>query len=135
MSSRGSQKYTRPFATRTDCPVFSVDYRLAPDHPFPAAVEDCWQAYYWIVCHAESQLGIKTSKYILTGDSAGGNLVITVTIMAIEKGFSVPDLLVPAYPGALPFKYLKCLKLRDVCFLCSNAPLPEHFRPLSAARS
>ena len=99
MSSASHQSYTRKWANKTGCPVFSVDYRLAPEHAFPAALNDCWQAYHWIVNYAEEELGIKTDKFFVAGDSAGGNLTIGVTILAIEKGFRIPDGILPAYPG------------------------------------
>ena len=55
---------------------FAIDYRLAPDNPYPDAVDDVWQAYLWIINYAETTLGIKTPKVIVTGDSAGGNLAL-----------------------------------------------------------
>ena len=98
MSSSLHQNYTRRFANELNVPVFSVDYRLAPEHRFPAAVNDCWQAYYWIVNHAKEHLGIEPDKIVLTGDSAGGFLVITTTIMAIINNFQIPTGIVPVYP-------------------------------------
>jgi len=53
MSSATHQNYTRQWANNLDVPVFSVDHRLAPEYPFPAAVNDCWQAYVWTVNHAK----------------------------------------------------------------------------------
>ena len=55
---------------------FAIDYRLAPENPYPDAVDDVWQAYLWIINYAETILGIKTPKVIVAGDSAGGNLAL-----------------------------------------------------------
>jgi acetyl esterase len=61
--------------------VISVDYRLAPEHKFPAAVDDAVAATAWIAGHAK-QLGIDASKLMIGGDSAGGNLAAVVAISA-----------------------------------------------------
>jgi hormone-sensitive lipase len=66
-------------------------------------LNDVWQTYYWLVENAESQLGIKPNKIILVGDSAGGNLAAAITIMAITRGYRVPDGLILAYPGNIIF--------------------------------
>jgi len=55
--------------------------------------------YYWLVTYGEAFLGVKPEKIILIGDSAGGNLVTAVTLMAIERNFRVPDGLILAYPA------------------------------------
>jgi len=52
-----------------------------------------------LVENAESKLGITPKKIILVGDSAGGNLITALTIMAIQRGYRVPDGLILAYPG------------------------------------
>ena len=75
----------------------SLDYRLAPESRFPDQIDDCWQAYYWLVQNCEEAFGFEPSKIILVGDSAGGNLILAVTIMAIERGFRKPDGIVPCY--------------------------------------
>lgn len=65
--------------------VFSVDYRLAPEHPHPAPVEDCYAAVSWVDAHRE-MLGIGTAPLILSGASAGGGLAAGVALLARERG-------------------------------------------------
>jgi acetyl esterase len=61
--------------------VFNVDYRLAPRHPYPAALEDVSAAYAWVVAHAAAY-GADASRLVLAGESAGANLVTSLTIEA-----------------------------------------------------
>lgn len=99
MSSSSHQTYTRKWANETGIPIFSIDYRLAPEHPYPAALNDVWQAYYWIVNNCTTYFGIKPEKIFVAGDSAGGCLTIALTMLAIEKHFRVPDFILPSYPA------------------------------------
>jgi acetyl esterase/lipase len=70
-------------AADADCVVISVDYRLAPEHPFPAAVDDAWAAVRWVVAHA-GELDIDPSRVAIGGMSAGGNIAAAVTLLARE---------------------------------------------------
>ena len=77
--------------------VLAIDYRLAPEHPAPAAIEDCYAAYRWAVENA-SKLGSDGSRVAVAGDSAGGNLATVVARLARDDGFQLPALQVLFYP-------------------------------------
>ncbi|MBB3032717.1 alpha/beta hydrolase [Alteriqipengyuania lutimaris] len=88
------------FAQRLDLPVLSVDYRLAPEHPFPAAPDDCEAAARWLAS-SPAELGRKITGLVVTGDSAGGNLTIVVTNALRDQPADVPVLVqAPIYPVA-----------------------------------
>ena len=75
----------RLLAERAGVRVLAVDYRLAPEHPYPAAVDDAWAAYQWTVEHAD-RLGADPERIGVGGDSAGGCLSAIVARRAAEAG-------------------------------------------------
>lgn len=84
-SLAGSDAFCRRFAQGTGCVVVSVDYRLAPEHRFPAAVDDSFAAVEWVAQNA-AEIGGDPERIVVSGDSAGGNLAAAVTIRARERG-------------------------------------------------
>jgi len=74
----------RSLASQTEAVVVSVAYRLAPEHPYPAAPLDCYAATCWLVEHA-AELGVDGHRLALAGDSAGGNLALAVSQLAAQR--------------------------------------------------
>src|SRR5262245_48129262 len=87
----------RMLANASGCVVVSVDYRLAPEHKFPAAAEDAYSATRYVAEHA-SEFGIDPSRIAVGGDSAGANLATVVALMARDRGGPVLKFQLLIYP-------------------------------------
>lgn len=88
----------RHFANAARCAVISVDYRMAPEHKFPAAVDDSVAATRWIVAQGAS-LGIDAARVAVGGDSAGGNLAAVLALMARDGALPALCFQVLIYPA------------------------------------
>jgi len=85
---------TANLVTRTGVRAMSLDYRLAPEHPFPAAIEDCVAAFRSLL-----DSGIDPASIVFAGDSAGGGLTVTTCLAAREAGLPMPAAIVAFSPG------------------------------------
>lgn len=88
----------RALANASGCLVLSVDYRLAPEHPFPAALEDVCAVTVWATEHA-GELGGDPEQVAVGGASAGGNLASAASLVARDRGDAVIDAQVLVYPS------------------------------------
>ena len=84
-ASPGHRDLAAALAEMADLAVYLVDYRLAPEHPFPAAVDDALQAYQWLL-----EQGFEPSQIILGGDSAGGGLAVSTLLNLKNLGLAAP---------------------------------------------
>src|SRR5690242_11418087 len=87
----------RQIANATNAIVVSVDYRLAPEHPYPAGLDDCWKALKWAAQHA-STFGGDGSRLAVIGDSSGGHLAAVCALVARDAGAPHLALQVLVYP-------------------------------------
>jgi len=84
-SAKSMQQAPSGMAAALGIPVASVEYRLAPDHPFPAPQQDCYTALTWLAAHA-GELGVDAARIGITGESAGGGLAAATALMARDLG-------------------------------------------------
>jgi acetyl esterase len=85
------------FVKEANCVVFSVDYRLAPEHPYPAPIEDCYSALKWMADNPDS-LNINRDQIGVAGASAGGGLTAALTLLARDRQYPSICFQMPLYP-------------------------------------
>ncbi|KIW68745.1 hypothetical protein PV04_04668 [Phialophora macrospora] len=100
----GDEAFSIHFASELRAVVLGIDYRLAPEHPYPAALDDCWEALEWVTRHA-SEYNIDPSRIGVWGASAGGNLAAALAIRVSRENrqpLRLVSLVVPvtAHPKA-----------------------------------
>ncbi len=95
-SSKSHEIYLKPWCKDLHVPIVSIDYSLAPEHPFPRSSEECFYAYVWCLLNKDT-LGWTGEKIVCVGDSAGGVLVTNIVQRSILHEIRIPDALVPIY--------------------------------------
>ncbi|WP_414444387.1 alpha/beta hydrolase [Burkholderia sp. 22PA0106] len=93
-SPQTAMSLTAELVRRTGVRAMSIDYRLAPEHPFPAGIEDCLSAYRSLLDD-----GADAASIVFAGDSAGGGLVVTTSLSARDAGLPLPAALIAFSPG------------------------------------
>ena len=88
---------SRALANASGALVVVAGYRLAPEHPFPAAIDDCYAAVHWVAGHS-AEIGADPSRLAVGGDSAGGNLAAAATLLARADGLALAGQLL-VYPN------------------------------------
>lgn len=99
LSPLSHENYTRKIVNQTGIPLISVDYRLSPEYSFPSALDDVYQTYTWLIENGENDLNLKIDNIILLGDSAGGNLILSLTYILLIRGMRLPNMILLAYPA------------------------------------
>lgn len=89
-SSRSHEVYLREWAAKLDAPILSIDYALAPQAPYPRALEEIYYAYCWAIKNAKA-LGTTAERVVVVGDSAGANLNMALTLKCIDQKIRRPD--------------------------------------------
>lgn len=92
-SPNGHRKMSAHLAKACNCLALSVDYRLAPEHPYPAAIDDCMNVYKWLL-----DQGFKPENIVTAGDSCGGGLSSSVPLAARQRGLPLPGACVALSP-------------------------------------
>lgn len=96
-SPKSHRIITNKFSEVSGCAVLSIDYRLMPEHHHRDCVEDCRKAYHWILENGPDGPG-KVHRLFIGGDSAGGNLTLSLTAWIRDRGYQAPDAVVALSP-------------------------------------
>jgi acetyl esterase len=117
----------RNLAADSGLAVVNVDYRLAPEHPFPAAIDDAWAATRWVAEHGAAH-GLPAKRLAVMGESAGGNLAAVVCLLARERGS--PKILAQAlvYPATDARLQAESLRTYGEGYLQRGADVAHAFR-------
>lgn len=94
-----NESFARSWVNQLQIPLIGIDYGLSPQHPYPQAIDDAWQVYHWILKHAMDEWQIDPKRIILTGDSAGASICLSLTYLLIIHCVRLPDILILNYPA------------------------------------
>ena len=98
------ENYLREWAKKLEMPFIGIDYGLSPMHQYPEPIDDCFQAYMWILKNAKEELNMDIKNIIISGDSAGGCMVLSLVFILIvinqyeNVKIKLPDLILIEYP-------------------------------------
>ena len=98
------EDYLREWCKKLEMPFLGIDYGLSPQHKYPEPLNDCFQAYMWILNHAKEELNMDIKNIIISGDSAGAIMVLSLTFLLItinqyeNVNIKLPDLILIEYP-------------------------------------
>jgi acetyl esterase len=112
----------RRLARDADCIVASVHYRLAPEHRFPAAVDDAFAAFHWMLANA-GRFGGDATRVGVAGDSAGGNLAAAVSLLARDSGGKAPIFQLLVYPAVDFYRKSPSHRLFGTGFLLNTSTI------------
>ena len=127
----------RFLAANSGARVLAIDYRLAPEHPFPAAPEDAFAAYAWASANLEA-LGADPARIAVGGDSAGANLGAVTCLLARDAGLPLPAMQLLIYPVTVAGEELPSRDLFGDGFLLSRPDMDffeGHYLPPGVDRS
>lgn len=99
MSPSSHENYTRKWVNKLNCPLVGIKYSLSPEFPFPKALDEVFQAYVWIINNMEKVFNVNIKNIIIAGDSAGGNLALSLVYLLIIKQIKLPKAIILAYPA------------------------------------
>lgn len=98
------EDYLREWCKKLEMPFLGIDYGLSPAHKYPEPLNDCFQAYMWILKNAKEELNMDIKNIIISGDSAGAIMVLSLTFLLItinqyeNVNIKLPDLILIEYP-------------------------------------
>jgi len=113
-------KLASMYAQQVGCRVLFPDYRLAPEYPFPAAVDDCFAAYRWLLDRAEG------AGIAVCGDSAGGTLSMAVCLRALDEGLPAPCAQLLTYPAVGNAGETESLRLYTDTPMCNSRDMETY---------
>ena len=102
------ERYLRKWVNQLNIPIFGINYSIAPEYCYPEALNDVYQAYMWIIKNAKTELNMDIKHIILSGDSAGGCLILGLNnLLIVQKEYKedlgenmlLPELVLAQYPG------------------------------------
>ena len=99
MSPKSHENYTLKWANSLKIPIFSINYRLSPGVAFPKSLDDVYQSYIWIIKYSKIIFNIDFDEIIMAGDSAGGNLILSLTYLLIMNKIKLPKVIFLFYPA------------------------------------